>query len=117
MVKKSHPEPHTSGHQSRLNWLRAAVLGADDGIVSIAGLVVGVAGATSSKGVILAAGIAGIIAGTISMAAGEYISVSSQRDSEKSLLEKEQYELQTYPEQELEELAGIYEMKGLKKST
>lgn len=113
----SHSEPHTSSHVSRLNWLRAAVLGADDGIVSIAGLVVGVASATSSTGAIFTAGIAGIIAGTISMAAGEYVSVSSQRDIEKALLKQERLELTRYPKQELEELAAIYEKKGLTKKT
>lgn len=81
--KEDYLEPHGISHVSKLNWLRASVLGANDGIVSIAGLVLGVAGATSSAGVILAAGIAGIIAGAISMAAGEYVSVSSSRDTEK----------------------------------
>jgi vacuolar iron transporter family protein len=115
--KSSHPEPHGVSHVSKLNWLRAAVLGANDGIVSIAGLVLGVAGATSSIGVILAAGTAGIIAGAISMAAGEYVSVSSSRDTEKALLEKERRELKEYPKEELEELACIYEQKGLSKKT
>jgi VIT1/CCC1 family predicted Fe2+/Mn2+ transporter len=113
-----HPgEAHISNHQSRLNWLRAAVLGADDGIVSVAGLVVGVAGATDTTKVILTAGLAGIIAGAISMAAGEYVSVSSQRDTEKALLEKEKYELEHYPKEELKELAAIYQKKGLTKKT
>lgn len=112
-----HPEQHGKNHQSKLNWLRAGVLGANDGIVSTAGLVVGVASATSSIGIILTAGLAGIIAGAISMAAGEYVSVSSSRDTEKALLEKERFELKNYPEEELEELAGIYERKGLTKST
>ena len=115
--KDPYTEPRTSNHQTRLNWLRAAVLGAGDGIISTAGLVVGVAGATSSLGVIFAAGIAGIIAGTISMAAGEYVSVSSQKDSEKALLKEERHALRSYPEKELEELAGLYEAKGLQKST
>ena len=114
---KSHPEAHLPGHDSRLNLLRAAVLGANDGIVSIAGLVVGVAGATTSSSVILTAGVAGIIAGAISMAAGEYVSVSSQRDSEKALLAKEAFELKNYPKEELMELMGIYAKKGLKKDT
>lgn len=113
----THDEPHLASHASKLNWLRAAVLGANDGIVSIAGLVVGVAGATSSKSVIFTAGLAGIIAGAISMAAGEYVSVSSSRDTERALLEKERFELKNYPEEELKELADIYERKGLKKST
>lgn len=111
------PEPHVYSHVSRLNWLRASVLGANDGIVSIAGLVVGVAGATTSSAIILTAGAAGIIAGAISMAAGEYVSVSSSRDSEKVLLKKERRELEEHPEQELEELISIYEKKGLTRKT
>lgn len=110
-------EPHASSHVAKLNWLRAAVLGANDGIVSIAGLVLGVAGATSSTGVILTAGIAGILAGAISMAAGEYVSVSSSRDTERALLEREKYELKHFPKEELEELAQIYEKKGLSNKT
>ena len=106
-----------SNHGAKLNWLRAGVLGANDGIVSVAGIIVGVAGATSSLRVILAAGIAGIIAGAISMAAGEYVSVSSSRDTENALLEQERYELKNFPKEELEELAKIYEQKGLTKST
>lgn len=112
-----HPEPHGGNTGSKLNWLRASVLGANDGIVSIAGLVAGVAGATDSSQVIFTAGVAGIIAGAISMAAGEYVSVSSSRDTEKALLRKEQYELKHFPEQEMEELAQIYEKKGLTKKT
>jgi len=112
-----HTEPHQSNHQSKLNWLRAGVLGANDGIVSTAGIIVGVAGATNSLRVILAAGIAGIIAGSISMAAGEYVSVSSSRDTEKALLDQETYELKNYPKEELEELASIYEHKGLSRNT
>jgi VIT1/CCC1 family predicted Fe2+/Mn2+ transporter len=100
-----------------MNWLRAAVLGADDGIVSVAGLVVGVAGATDSRSVIFTAGIAGLIAGALSMAAGEYVSVSSQRDTEMALLAKEQAELHHYPEQELEELVSLYEARGLTRAT
>lgn len=119
MTKKSqtHHEPHTNDSGTKLNWLRAAVLGANDGIVSTAGLVVGVAGATNSPAVILAAGVAGLSAGAISMAAGEYVSVSSQRDSEKALLEKERRELEDMPEQELEELTAIYQSKGLSRAT
>jgi len=93
------------------------VLGANDGIVSIAGLVVGVAGATSSKIIILTAGLAGIVAGALSMAAGEYVSVSTQRDIEKALLEKERQELIDQPEEELVELASLYQAKGLKAAT
>ncbi len=110
-------KPHSLNHTAKLNWLRAGVLGANDGIVSIAGLVLGVAGATSSSTVILAAGIAGIVAGAISMAAGEYVSVSSSKDTEKALLEQEKYELKNFPEEELEELAQIYEKKGLSPKT
>ena len=106
-------EPHESGINNRLNWLRAAVLGANDGIVSTAGLVVGVAGATSDRTAILVAGVAGLAAGALSMGAGEYVSVSTQRDSEHALLEKERRELVEEPEHELAELAGIYAAKGL----
>lgn len=110
-------EPHNQRIGSRLNKLRAAVLGANDGIVSVAGLVVGVAGATDSRSIILTAGVAGIIAGALSMAAGEYVSVSSQRDTERALLSKEIYELKHYPRAELEELAQIYQEKGLSAAT
>lgn len=110
-------EPHAPSTVSKLNWLRASVLGANDGIVSIAGLVLGVAGATNSSTVILTAGVAGIIAGAISMAAGEYVSVSSSRDTEKALLAKERYELREFPDAELLELAVIYERKGLSSKT
>lgn len=115
--EETFPEPHVYSHVSRLNWLRASVLGANDGIVSIAGLVVGVAGATTSSSIILTAGIAGIIAGAISMAVGEYVSVSSSKDTEKALLKKERRELEERPEQELQELATLYEKKGLSKKT
>ncbi|MDB5167665.1 MAG: putative integral rane protein [Candidatus Saccharibacteria bacterium] len=118
MDTKTHDEPHSdSKANSRSNWLRAAVLGSNDGIVSIAGLVVGVAGATNSKLIILAAGVAGILAGALSMAAGEYVSVSTQRDIEKTLLHKEREELRSQPKEELEELVSLYEAKGLKPST
>lgn len=114
----SHPhEPHTEGLASRLNWLRAGVLGANDGIVSTAGLVVGVAAATTSTGAIFTAGIAGLSAGAISMAVGEYVSVSTQRDSERALLAKERRELREEPEYELAELADIYRAKGLSEAT
>lgn len=109
-----HPdEPHAQGVQGRLNWLRAGVLGANDGIVSTAGIVMGVAGATSDSSTILVAGVAGLTAGALSMAAGEYVSVSTQRDSEEALLEKERRELREDPEDELAELAGLYVEKGL----
>jgi VIT1/CCC1 family predicted Fe2+/Mn2+ transporter len=106
-------EPHTAGINSKLNWLRAAVLGANDGIVSVAGIVMGVAGATSSSNAIFVAGVAGLVAGALSMAAGEYVSVSTQRDTEQALLAKERQELVDDPEEELAELAGIYRDKGL----
>lgn len=115
--KNEHPEYHKNHDSSKLNWLRAAVLGANDGIVSIAGLVVGVASATSNAQIILAAGVAGIIAGALSMAAGEYVSVSSQKDSEKALLALEAYELKHFPKEEMRELADIYEKKGLSPAT
>jgi vacuolar iron transporter family protein len=101
----------------KLNWLRAAVLGANDGIVSIAGLVLGVAGATDSATVILMSGVAGIVAGAISMAAGEYVSVSSSRDTEKAILQTENQELKKFPKEELRELALIYRRKGLTEKT
>ncbi|KRF37480.1 VIT1/CCC1 transporter family protein [Nocardioides sp. Soil805] len=106
-------EPHDDSLGTRLNWLRAAVLGANDGIVSTAGLVVGVAGATTDSQAILVAGVAGLVAGAISMAAGEYVSVSTQRDSEQALLAKERRELAEEPEEELAELADLYVQKGL----
>ncbi|MEZ6330868.1 MAG: VIT family protein [Candidatus Saccharimonadales bacterium] len=99
--------------KSKLNWLRAAVLGANDGIVSIAGLVVGVAGATSDTNVIATAGIAGLVAGALSMAAGEYISVSTQRDAEKAYIANEKKELKEHPTEQLQELTNVYKSKGL----
>ncbi|GAB2653490.1 VIT family protein [Prescottella soli] len=113
-----HPaEPHVAGLSSRLNWLRAGVLGANDGIVSVAGLVVGVAAATTDRGPILTAGLAGLAAGAVSMALGEYVSVSTQRDTERALLAKERHELSTIPEAELDELTSLYEDKGLSPAT
>ena len=112
-----HPEPHTEAARSQLNWLRAAVLGANDGIVSLAALLVGVAGATDSLSAILITGVAGLLAGALSMAVGEYVSVSSQRDSERALLAKERYELDHFPEAELEELTGLYQKRGLSRET
>ncbi len=108
----AHEETHDSSG-ARLNWLRAGVLGANDGIVSTAGIVVGVAGATTDRVVILTAGIAGLVAGALSMGVGEYVSVSTQRDTERALLEKERRELSEMPEEELAELAAIYVGKGL----
>ena len=91
-------EPHRAGTARRLNWLRAGVLGANDGIVSTAGLVVGVAGATAARASIMTAGIAGLVAGAVSMALGEYVSVSSQSDSERALIAKERQELRDMPD-------------------
>ncbi len=108
-----HAEPHGGGMATRLNWLRAAVLGANDGIVSTAGLVVGVAGATTSRTAILTAGLAGLFAGSLAMASGEYVSVSSQRDAERAMLALERRELAESPQAEADELAQIYESKGL----
>jgi vacuolar iron transporter family protein len=102
---------------ARLNWLRAGVLGANDGIISTAGLVIGVASATSALGPIVTAGVAGVVAGAVSMALGEYVSVSSQRDAERALLERERRELAEDPEGELAELAAIYRSKGLSEET
>ena len=118
LISPAHPhEPHGAGIAGRLNWLRAGVLGANDGIVSVAAIVVGVAGATSATAPILTAGVAGLVGGAISMALGEYVSVSSQRDSQHALIAKERRELAEMPEEELAELAGIYESKGLSAET
>lgn len=110
-------EPHASGIAGRLNWLRAGVLGANDGIVSVAAIVVGVAGATTSTGAIATAGTAGLVGGAISMALGEYVSVSSQSDSQRALIDKERAELQDDPDAELEELTQLYEARGLSRPT
>jgi VIT1/CCC1 family predicted Fe2+/Mn2+ transporter len=109
-AKKSHHEAH---HRGRIAWLRAAVLGADDGIVSTASLMVGVASASASRGQVLLAGAAGLVAGALSMAAGEYVSVSSQRDAERADIAIEKRELAAAPKDELRELATIYEKRGL----
>lgn len=105
-----HPEFHRS---DRIGWLRAAVLGADDGLISTSSLVVGVAAAGSSRGEILLAGLAGLAAGALSMAAGEYVSVSSQSDTERADVERERGELAAAPAAERDELAGIYVQRGL----
>jgi vacuolar iron transporter family protein len=116
--RATHPgEPHAGGIAGRLNWLRAAVLGANDGIVSVAGIVIGVAGATTSRGPIFTAGLAGLVAGAVSMALGEYVSVSSQRDSERAQIAQERRELASTPEAELTELTALYEAKGLSAAT
>ena len=101
----------------RSNWLRAAVLGANDGIISISSLAIGVAAASTSREPIILATVAGLVAGALSMAAGEYVSVSSQTDTEKADIEREIIELKTMPEEELQILAQIYEKRGLKKET
>jgi VIT1/CCC1 family predicted Fe2+/Mn2+ transporter len=106
-------EPHSGSVSGKLNSLRAAVLGANDGIVSVAGLVMGVAGATTDRHTIFVAGLAGLVAGALSMATGEYVSVSTQRDTERALIEKETRELAEEPEDELAELAELYRQKGL----
>lgn len=110
-------EPHAESMTGKLNMLRAGVLGANDGIVSVAGLVMGVAGATTDRQTIFIAGIAGLVAGALSMAAGEYVSVSTQRDTERALIAKETRELLEEPEKELAELAELYRQKGLSPET
>jgi len=113
-----HPdEPHNSGIAARLNWLRAGVLGANDGIVSVAAVVVGVSAATPAIGSIVTAGLAALVGGALSMAVGEYISVSSQSDSQRALIAKEREELHASPDEELLELAGLYQVKGLSEET
>lgn len=113
----AHIEFEAAQTGTKLNWLRAAVLGANDGIVSVASVIVGVAGASDSRMYIITAGVAALVAGALSMAMGEYVSVSTQRDTEKALLEKERIELETMPEKELEELVVIYQGKGLSRAT
>ncbi len=110
MTAAKHKENH---YVTRIGWLRAAVMGANDGIVSTASLIIGVAAAGSSQTQILLAGVAGLIAGAMSMAAGEYVSVSSQSDSENADLAREKAELEADPEGELKELAGLYEARGI----
>jgi VIT1/CCC1 family predicted Fe2+/Mn2+ transporter len=109
---RTYPEQHRSG---RAGWLRAAVLGSDDGIVSTSSLMIGVAAASASRAAILVAGAAGLVAGAMSMAAGEYVSVSSQRDAEDADIEREKWELEERPRTELHELASIYVQRGLDK--
>lgn len=106
-------ESHAENLSGRLNWLRAGVLGANDGLVSTAGVVVGVAGATSTLSAILTAGIAALVAGSLSMAGGEYVSVSTQRDTEQAAINLEKWELENLPVEEENELAAIYEGRGL----
>src|SRR5919206_4323443 len=108
-MRTVHPELHRT---ERIGWLRAAVLGANDGIVSTASLVLGVASAEASRSAVLVAGVAGLVAGAMSMAAGEYVSVSSQSDTEQADLEKERQELAASGPAEREELADIYIKRG-----
>jgi VIT1/CCC1 family predicted Fe2+/Mn2+ transporter len=110
MARRKHLERHSVG---RLGWLRAAVLGANDGLLSTASLIIGVAAASTSRSAILIAGFAGLIAGAMSMAAGEYVSVSSQHDAESADLKREMAELRQSPEAEQAELTGIYVQRGL----
>ena len=113
---KSRALRHTETHRSgRAVWIRAAVLGSDDAIVSTASLMIGVAASSASRGAILVAGVAGLVAGAMSMAAGEYVSVSSQRDAEKADIEREKRELAGQPRAELAELVAIYVGRGLDK--
>ncbi len=106
----SHKEVHRT---HRIGWLRAAVLGANDGIVSTASLIIGVAASGASRSAVLVAGMAGLVAGAMSMAAGEFVSVSSQADTESADIERERTELRDDPERELEELSLVYEARGL----
>jgi VIT1/CCC1 family predicted Fe2+/Mn2+ transporter len=118
-VEKQHSDTdaHAVGLNASLNSLRAAVLGANDGIVSVASIVLGVAGATDSRGAIFTAGLAGLVAGALSMGVGEYVSVSTQRDTERAYISHEKWELRTKPEKELAELAEMYEAQGLSAGT
>ena len=110
---RRHPENHLV---ERIGWLRAAVLGANDGIVSTASLIVGVAAAAATRNDVLIAGVAGLVAGAMSMAAGEYVSVSSQSDTERADLARERQELRERPEYELDELAEIYVERGVEQT-
>ncbi len=113
-MEDDYLSPH---YITRSNWLRAAVLGANDGILSVASIAIGVAAASNSRGPVVLASVAGLVAGALSMAAGEYVSVSSQTDVETADIEREKQELEEMPELELERLAEIYEKRGLKKET
>ena len=113
-TRKARLRPHNEGHvASRGAWLRAAILGADDGIVSTSSLMIGVAASAAPMRAVLIAGVAGLVAGALSMAAGEYVSVSSQRDAENADIDREKWELDDNPAGELRELALIYEKRGL----
>ena len=111
------PKPHIATSNNQLNKLRASVLGANDGIVSTAGIVLGVTGAAASKETILLAGFAGLVAGALSMAAGEFVSVSSQRDSEKAFLQRSKNHIKKDHDSELDELVQIYTAKGISQTT
>ena len=119
MTRNTHPDahPHDPHYITRSGWLRAAVLGAIDGIVSIASLIVGVTNASSDPRAVVVAGVAGLAAGALSMAAGEYVSVSSQSDIEQADIHREQKALKAQPDVELEELIAIYESRGLAPDT
>ena len=119
IAKNEHSDNdvHANGGSGGLNRLRAAVLGANDGIVSVASIVLGVAGATDSKGTIFTAGLAGLVAGALSMGVGEYVSVSTQRDTERAYIKHEEWEHKTRPEEELAELADLYKAKGVSPET
>jgi VIT1/CCC1 family predicted Fe2+/Mn2+ transporter len=112
VIRMDNEEMHLSG---RAGWLRAAVLGSDDAIVSTASLMIGVAASSASQGAILVAGVAGLVAGAMSMAVGEYVSVSSQRDAEQADIKREKGELLAQPKAELQELAMIYVKRGIEK--
>jgi VIT1/CCC1 family predicted Fe2+/Mn2+ transporter len=116
-LEAAHRHGDTDGLSNRLNWLRAGVLGANDGVVSTAGIVMGVAGATTSNSAILIAGVAALVAGALSMGAGEYVSVSTQRDAELALLNHERHDLAAMPDEELLHLAQILERKGMSAQT
>lgn len=116
-MAKSETSETKKPSNSLLNWLRAAVLGANDGVVSVSSIVLGVGGAGVSRGIIFTAGLAGLVAGAMSMAAGEYVSVSSQRDTERAYIAKERRRLGRNPEKELDSLAEAYKSKGLSAKT
>lgn len=116
VTPRLHPRLHRESHKGgRTSWLRAAVLGSNDAIVSVSSLMIGVGAAEASKQTILITGVAGLVAGSMSMAVGEYVSVSAQRDSEHADIARETEELATAPDAELQELAGIYHRRGLDK--
>src|ERR1700677_216081 len=114
-MSREHAQLREVHRSERAGWLRAAVLGSDDAIVSTSSLMIGMAASAASRSTILVAGVAGLVAGAMSMAVGEYVSVSSQRDSERADIEREERELAGQPEAELNELAMIYVKRGLEK--